>query len=81
MQTSKQHLKKVPEQKTQEMLSMYQDILLATHDHGTRMWHARNFIAWAKGEEEVKEELLEEGDDIIDLYTLSWLYKLAINME
>lgn len=63
------------------MLSMYQDILLATHDHGTRMWHARNFIAWAKGEEEVKEELLEEGDDIIDLYTLSWLYKLAINME
>lgn len=45
------------------------------------MWHARNFIAWAKGEEEVKEELLEEGDDIIDLYTLSWLYKLAINME
>lgn len=45
------------------------------------MWPAHSFIAWAKGEEEVKEELLEEGDDIIDLYTLSWLYKLAINME
>lgn len=51
------------------MLSMHQDILLATHDHGTRMWPAHSFIAWAKGEEEVKEELLEEGDDIIDLYS------------
>jgi len=51
------------------MLSMHQDMLLATHHHGTRMWCARSFIAWAKGEEEVKEELLEEGDDIIDLYS------------
>ena len=33
------------------------------------MWPAHSFIAWAKGEEEVKEESLEEGDDINDLYS------------
>lgn len=48
---------------------MHKDILLATHDHGTQMWRAHCLIAWAKGKEEDKEELLEERDDIIDLYS------------